>query len=236
MTPELLVVMPVFNEEECLPSVLREWMGVLDRSSIDYRFLAIDDGSRDASAEILHAWKNGSAPHRFEFISQANRGHGATCMQGYRSACNAGVPWVFQIDSDGQCDPRFFFSLWEMRHEADVVYGVRRKRFDGWKRIAASVLLRFVVRISSGAWCVDANVPYRLMRTENLLPLLDSIPFGFDLANIALAVQLRRAGWREAVVPIVFRCRAGGEPSVPLKRFARKAVELFFQLRSLPQP
>lgn len=236
MTTELLVVMPVFNEEKCLPSVLGEWRDVLERSGIDYRFLAIDDGSRDASAEILDAWKNAQAPHRFEFVSQANRGHGATCLQGYRSACNAGVPWVFQIDSDGQCDPRFFSSMWKMRGEADVVYGARRKRLDGWKRVVASVFLRFVVRISSGTWCVDANVPYRLMRTENLLPLLDSVPARFDLANVALAVQLRRAGWREAVVPIVFRCRAGGEPSVPLRRFAWKAAELFSQLRSLPQP
>jgi glycosyltransferase involved in cell wall biosynthesis len=236
MTPELLVVMPVFNEEKCLPSVLDEWTDVLDRSGIDYRFLAIDDGSRDGSTELLRAWSNAHAPHRFEFVSQTNRGHGATCMQGYRSACKAGVPWVFQIDSDGQCDPGFFSAVWEMRHEADVVYGARRKRLDGWKRVAASILLRLVVRISSGMWCVDANVPYRLMRTDKLLPLLDSIPPGFDLANIALAVQIRCAGWPEAVVPIVFRGRAGGEPSVPLKRFAWKAAELFSHLRRLPQP
>lgn len=236
MAPELLVVMPVFNEEKCLPSVLSEWTDVLERSGADYRFLAIDDGSRDASADILRSWKNAHAPHRFEFVSQTNRGHGATCMQGYRSACDAAVPWVLQIDSDGQCDPRFFPPVWEKRHGADVVYGVRRKRLDGWRRVVASVVLRFVVRISSGVWCADANVPYRLMRTKNLPPMLDSIPVGFDLANIALAAQLRRAGWREAVVPIVFRRRAGGEPSVPLSRFARKAAELFSQLRGLSQP
>ncbi len=82
---------------------------------------------------------------------------------------------------------------------------------------------------------MDANVPYRLMRTENLRPLVDSVPPDFDLANIALAVQIRRAGWREASVPIVFRPRAGGEPSVPLARFAQKAIQLLSQLRNLPE-
>jgi len=73
------------------------------------------------------------------------------------------------------------------------------------------------------------------MCTEKLSPLLESIPSDFDLANIALAVQIKRAGWRECVVPIVFRARAGGEPSVPLVRFARKAVELMAGVRHLGQ-
>ena len=83
---------------------------------------------------------------------------------------------------------------------------------------------------------MDANVPYRLMRTENLRPLVDSVPPDFDLANIALAVQIRRTGWREASVPIVFRPRTGGEPSVPVSRFAHKACELSRRLRALPYP
>jgi hypothetical protein len=47
---------------------------------------------------------------------------------------------------------------------------------------------------------------------------------------------MKRAGRRETSVPIVFRPRAGGEPSVPLVRFAGKAVELFGQLLLLPRP
>jgi hypothetical protein len=49
-------------------------------------------------------------------------------------------------------------------------------------------------------------------------------------------VQLKRAGWRECSVNIVFRPRAGGESSVPLSRFAVKALELYRQLSCLPDP
>lgn len=100
----------------------------------------------------------------------------------------------------------------------------------------ASMLVRLVVKAASGADCVDANVPYRLMSTAKLPSILASIPPDFDLANIALAVQLRRSAWREACVPIVFRPRAGGEPSVPLSRFASKAWELARDLRRLESP
>jgi hypothetical protein len=74
------------------------------------------------------------------------------------------------------------------------------------------------------------------MTTNGLLPLVDSVPSSFALANIALAVQLQRAGWKEAQVPIVFRPRAGGEPTVPMTRFAGKALELIYQLLLLPRP
>jgi glycosyltransferase involved in cell wall biosynthesis len=233
---ELLVVMPIFNEEACLEGVLEEWSKELDASGIDYCLLVVDDGSTDRTLVLLENWKQRRGDSRIEVVSRANRGHGQTCLECYRRACLSGVPWVFQVDSDGQCDPAYFSAVWAARHDREVVYGRRAVRRDGWKRALASVLVRVVVQLSSGANCIDANVPYRLMSTARLLPLVDTVPSGFDLANIALAVQLNRAGWREAIVPIAFRPRAGGEPSVPLIRFAGKALELFGQLLLLPRP
>ena len=236
MPAELLVVIPAFNEERSVASVVDEWTAELGRSGADYGILGIDDGSTDATPEVLHNWKSDHPSVHLEVMRHANRGHGQTCLEGYRIACDRQIPWVFQIDSDGQCDPAFFSAVWAARHGHDVVYGHRTKRRDGLKRVLASILVKAVVRAASGAVCIDANVPYRLMSTENLRPLIDSIPSDFDLANIALAVQIQRAAWREASVSIVFRSRAGGEPSVPVSRFARKAVELFRRLRALPSP
>ena len=234
MPRELLVVIPFFNEEDSVPVVWEEWTRELERSGLDYGLLLLDDGSTDRTLEILERYRREHGAGRVEIFSRANRGHGQTCLEGYRRACGQRVSWVFQIDSDGQCDPSFFPAVWEQRYGHDVVYGRRAQRRDGWKRVLASGLVRRVVKLATGADCVDANVPYRLMSTTNLLTLVDSIPSDFDLANIALAVQIQRSGWRETSVPIVFRPRAGGEPSVPLSRFARKAFELFFQLRRLP--
>jgi dolichol-phosphate mannosyltransferase len=228
--------MPVFNEERSVVSVLDEWTAELGRSGADYTILVIDDGSTDASPEVLHNWKSDHPSVHLEVMRHANRGHGQTCLEGYRIACDRRIPWVFQIDSYGQCDPTFFSDVWAARHGDDVVYGRRAKRKDGLKRVLASVLVKAVVRAASGAVCIDANVPYRLMRTEKLHSLVDSIPSDFDLANIALAVQIQRAAWPECSVPIVFRARTGGEPSVPLLRFASKAIELAAELRHLGQP
>jgi dolichol-phosphate mannosyltransferase len=233
---ELLVVVPVYNEEQCIDLVLREWIEELDRSGIDYGLLLLDDGSTDRTPAIIAQWLEGRANSHLEVVRQTNRGHGQTCLEGYRVACDRKIPWVLQIDSDGQCDPAYFLAVWAKRNERDVVYGHRAERRDGWKRRLSSALVRLVVRVASGASCVDANVPYRLMSTTKLLSLVNSIPAQFHLANIALAVQMKRAGRRETSVPIVFRPRAGGDPSVPLVRFAGKALELFGQLLLLPRP
>jgi dolichol-phosphate mannosyltransferase len=233
---ELAIVLPVFNEASCLDGVLEEWVPVWDRAGMRWRLLALDDGSTDATPAVLAAWLGRLGSERMEILRHPNRGHGRTCLRGYGRACELGWPWVLQIDSDGQCDAAFFGAVWSLRIGADVVYGVRRRRLDGWRRVAASLVLRVLVRLRAGVDCPDANVPYRLMRTRGLAGIVDTIPGGFDLANIALAVQLKRAGWREARTGIVFRPRAGGEPSVPLRRFAVKAAELAGELGRLPDP
>lgn len=68
------------------------------------------------------------------------------------------------------------------------------------------------------------------MRTANLQPVMDRIPADFFLANVALAVLLRRAStWQHGSIPIKFRERYGGEPSVGLGKFGDKARELMAQ-------
>ncbi|MCX7868311.1 MAG: glycosyltransferase family 2 protein [Terrimicrobiaceae bacterium] len=228
-----MVVLPVFNEANALPAVLEEWMPAFEAAVPDFRLLALDDGSTDSTPRLLEQAASKFSP-RLEWRRHPNRGHGQTCLEGCRAACQAGAEWVFQLDSDGQCDARFFKGVWESRGAADVVYGVRVSREDGWRRVLASRVLRLVLLVVARTSCADANTPYRLMRVEGLAPALDRIPADFRLANIALAVVLKRMGWREAHVPIAFRARAGGEPSVPLRLFAARALELIRQLRSLP--
>ena len=236
MPPKLVVVVPVFNEDRCIEAVLREWQHAVGEIEPDHHFLLFDDGSTDKSLALIENWAAQQKPGTCHVISRPNVGHGQTCLEGYRAACDLGAEWILQIDSDGQCDPKYFAELWAKRQGRDIVYGKRVERRDGWKRVLATKLVRLVVRLASGANCVDANVPYRLMQTKNLGPLVDSISPDFDLANIALAVQIKHAKWREAVVPITFRPRSGGEPSVPLSRFAGKAFELLAQLSRLPEP
>jgi glycosyltransferase involved in cell wall biosynthesis len=230
--PTLLVVMPVFNEEASLAGVIEEWMLELRRWLDDFLVLAIDDGSKDRSLERLMQARDRHGA-RLEVHTRENRGHGASCLEGYREAVARGIPWVFQIDSDGQCDPRFFGRMWQMREGWDVIYGRRVGRDDGVARLVASWVLKMVLLLLEGVSCVDANSPYRLMRTPILQGRLEAAE-NVHLANVALAVMLRRDdAVRHASTSICFRKRRGGVASVRLAQLGRKALQLVSQLKKL---
>lgn len=235
-TPELLVVMPVYNESASINHVLGGWLAELDGSGCDYRLLAIDDGSTDGTLALLTRWRD-DHPERMEVRTRGNGGHGQTCVEGYREAVARGIPYVLQIDSDGQSLPDFFGGFWKLRETHDVIYGARSRK-DGWQRMVATAVLRLALRLLEGVDCVDANVPYRLMSCAACGKVMARVPEEISLANVALAVMLRREGGiRHGAIPIDFPPRFGGEPSVPMRRFLAKAVELFRQLMKMrPQP
>ncbi len=225
----LWVVMPVYNEEASIERVFEEWMPALRAGDRELRVLAINDGSRGRTLELLRSIE--CANPEVVVRDQPNAGHGASCVAGYREAVAAGANWILQIDSDGQCDPRFFPALWAARREHPVVFGYRVRRDDGWARWAISRVVSVVGLVAARTWVGDANVPYRLMRGDLLARALDDPPAEIHLANVLLALRLQRlAGIRW--VPIHFRDRHGGTPAVRAGSFVRQGNRLFRQLRA----
>ncbi|QTN32160.1 glycosyltransferase family 2 protein [Akkermansiaceae bacterium] len=228
--PQLLVVLPIFNEEESISSVIQEWFATLVSHAPDFRLLAIDDGSTDRTLDLLHSLKSGLGD-RLEILTRPNRGHGQTCIEGYKIALDRKIPFILQIDSDGQSEPSHFQEFWALREDFDVIYG-KRNRSDGARRVLASAVLRTLLRLIAKADCVDANVPYRLMRSESCAKAIRSVSPDIFLANVALAVGLAKSPEiHHGSIPINFPPRKGGEPSVPFLKFASKGLELFIQLR-----
>jgi len=229
MTAPLWVVMPVYNEDESILAVLEEWHPVLKETAKAFVFCVLNDGSTDGTAEVLKA-----AELRYpelRVVEKENSGHGQTCLMGYRLALAEGAAWVLQIDSDGQCDPQFFPSLWSQREDSPVIYGYRRTRDDGKARYAVSRVVSVATWMATGAWVADANVPYRLMHRTSLEKITTRVPPDFHLANILVsAVQKKEHGitW----VDIHFRDRFGGTPSVKTVSLAKHGYKLFRQLRA----
>jgi dolichol-phosphate mannosyltransferase len=229
MTDSLWIVFPVYNEEACVAAVLREWIPTLRECTRDFVILALNDGSTDATLAELRKLEGGIPEMRV--IDKPNAGHGQSCVQGYRMALEAGAEWIFQIDSDGQCDPSFFPGFWSCRNPEFVDYGYRTIRGDGRIRFYVSRVVSIVTWIATGIWVRDPNVPYRLMHRSRLEGLIDRIPEDFHLANIMLAALHQKTfgiRWHD----IYFRQRIGGVPSAKPYSFAKHGFQLFRQLRA----
>ncbi|MDY6830254.1 MAG: glycosyltransferase family 2 protein [Thermodesulfobacteriota bacterium] len=218
---KLWVLAPVYNEEKNLAGFVQEWLAVLRKTmGADFTFCLINDGSTDGSPDILNRL---AATHpELKIIDKPHSGHGPTCRMGYELALKADAQWIFQIDSDGQCDPAFFETFWSSRSHGPVHYGVRRAREDGWIRRFISRALTVLIFLLSFRWVRDANVPYRLMRRDALEAALRQMPKNFRMVNALLAlIQQRHPGIQWHVIP--FHRRTGRQLPVDLPFFLGQA-------------
>lgn len=222
----ICVVMPLYNEEESIRKTVEEWLSELRaHDGLDFELLLIDDGSKDASLAIIQEMAESNKELRVR--TGPNKGHGKSCLEGYSYAHAKGFDLVMQLDSDGQCDPKYFGSFLSSMDTGryDAVYGLRFYRKDGFIRYAVSRILSVIAFVRSGTWVFDPNVPYRLFRTKTLDSMLrkESV---INLYNVYLALFHRRYS-RMKFIPIVFRDRWGGSPSVKLGGLWRWGVQFW---------
>lgn len=224
----LCVVMPVYNEEESISVVINEWEETLRKVLVNesYIFCIINDGSKDNTLSIIQNYEN--KIDEILLIDKENTGHGDSCILGYKIAIDHKCEWVLQIDSDGQCDPKYFEEFWDKRREADVIFGNRTKREDGRLRKTISTFVSISIFLSSLIWIKDANVPYRLINHKVLKSLIEYVPNDFYLANVFLSLLLTKY-YDITWIQIIFRERYGGKPSMNLFSLLIHGVKLIFQ-------
>src|SRR6266545_758842 len=98
---DLSVVFPVYNEEENVPILLDEIAKALDGTPWSYELIAVDDGSRDRSLDVLRAQKAKHAALRI-ITFEKNAGQTAALDAGWRAARGT---YVVSLDADLRNDP-----------------------------------------------------------------------------------------------------------------------------------
>ena len=183
-----------------------------------FAILVVDDGSTDQTPSRLAslAWPE-LRVHR-----HANRGHGQSCLVGYIEAARTGAAFVFQIDSDGQCDPAGFAGVWARRNSAAAIYGRRRSRDDGRARRLISSVLRASLKLARRTRLNDTNVPFRLYRAPLAAAAAARVPADFNLANIAMALLLEPEGFEEVPHPFQGPTRSLDESELTSSERAKK--------------
>jgi len=170
MQKTVSVVLPVFNESECLPELLSkldEMAG--QRPDIDFEFLFVDDGSRDNSLDLILEAR--TSDPRVSLIKLArNSGHQIAITAGLDAAVSSDAAIV--MDADLQDPPRVCLELieaWE--NGADVVYAQRRSRQDPLlKRLTAHAYYWFLAKAADLELPRDSG-DFRLMDQKVLVEL-----------------------------------------------------------------
>lgn len=222
---ELALVMPVYNEEECIVEVVQAWDNELIRLGIDSVMLVLNDGSRDSTRQKIARFEGND---RIRVVNKENSGHGPTILTGYGLAVEE-AEWVFQTDSDNEMSPAFFHELWERRNNFDALFGSRCAREQGMGRKLISAVSRFAVRVFFGAGVTDVNTPYRLIRAPLLKKIIAGIPFGTFAPNVIVSGAVVTLGARIYNHSVPHEGRKTGRISIVKWKLWKAAVKSFVQ-------
>ncbi len=200
--PELSVVVPVFNEQENLPTLLTRLTTVMATIGLAYEIIFVDDGSRDASVDLLCRFAGDDARIRVIELAR-NFGHQVAISAGLDHARGNGV---IVMDADLQDPPEVlpqFVTKWRDGH--DVVYAVREQRKEGFlKRTAYNAFYRLLQRVAQVEIPLDAG-DFCIM-DRRVVDLLNGMPernrfvrgirswVGLDQVGLSYERQARHAG------------------------------------------
>src|SRR4051794_39003252 len=92
LSATLVIVMPIYNEEANITEVIASWSECLGQLGVSYQIIALDDGSRDQTHDILLQIE-AAHPDTICVVSKPNGGHGSTCRIGYDIAVRSRAEW-----------------------------------------------------------------------------------------------------------------------------------------------
>ncbi len=224
----LSIVLPSYNEEAMLPRTIRTLKQVMEEAGISFELVFVDDGSRDASWQlIMDAASEDSRIHGVHF--SRNFGKEAAIFAGL-SAASGDCAAV--MDCDLQHPPETLvqmYHLWEQGYE--VIEGEKRSR--GKESIAHRASAGAFYRIMTKATGIDMSraSDFKLLDRKAVDALLEisehnsffraqSSWIGFRTTSVEFDVQEREAGeskWSTRALIRYAVCNIVGYSSVPMQ-------------------
>lgn len=190
-----IVVVPAYNEERTIGTVLHELRPFVDV------MIVIDDGSRDGTGDI--AKRSGAIVYRHPL----NRGLGASLGTGIVAALRHGADWILTFDADGQHRASDIpMMLAPLRDgNADIAIGVRTKNTYAMPvgRRIANTIANVMTFFLFGIWTSDSQSGFRAF-THRAAATIDLARYHFENMEVSSAIlsEVARHGLRLSEVPI----------------------------------
>ena len=223
--PVLYIVIPCYNEQEVLPITAPLFLkkitdlAAAGKISSDSRVLFVNDGSKDATWDIIRGLANADE-HYLGICQSRNRGHQNAVLAGLMEAKDR-CDITISIDCDGQDDINAMDGMVDAyRDGCDVVYGVRSKRDTDtfFKRFTAESFYKLLNAM--GAEVVFNHADYRLMSARVLQEFSN-----FKEVNLFLRGMVPLVGFKSTTVTYERHERIAGESHYPLSKMLALAFD-----------
>lgn len=164
-TLDLTIIVPLFNESESLPELVRWINRTLDGRGWGYEIIMVDDGSTDGSWKVVRELAEADGRiHGIRF--RRNYGKSAALYHGFKAA---GGNVVVTMDADLQDSPEEIPEMYRMVTEDgwDVVSGWKQHRQDNkLTKNLPSKLYNATARWITGIHLHDMNCGLKAYRNE----------------------------------------------------------------------
>lgn len=244
MQKELLVIIPAYNEEESIKSVLEQ----LEKPEIQNiaDILVMNDASVDATNWIVKDRQHALVTHVF------NLGYGSAIQLGYKYAIRRNYQYVIQMDADGQHDVCNIPVLYAMlkkedaNHKTpDIVLGSRylpeSPEFPTpvAKKIAFA-LFRSMIKLGTGRKIMDPTTGLQGLSRRAVLYYSKYNHFDDKYPDANMVLQMLLLGFRIEEIPAMMHLRTQGEsmhsglkPVIYMFRMFFSVLGVFFRYKVL---
>jgi glycosyltransferase involved in cell wall biosynthesis len=221
----LSVVIPAYNEEANIGSTIDRVSRALQSLGVEYEIIAVNDGSRDRTGEVVRALLP-RVPNLRLVEHTPNRGYGGSLKAGFREC---GLLWIAFLPGDNQFDPAELALLIARTRENDIVSGYREDRQDPFVRRLNAFGWNMVVRLVFGRLCRDVDCGFKLFRRD----LLDRVTIESNGAMIdtELLAGARARGAAIGDVRVTHLPRTAGHPTGANARVIVKAFRDLIRFR-----
>jgi polyisoprenyl-phosphate glycosyltransferase len=221
------IVIPIYNEEESFSALVKRLREVMDQLDGPAEVIMVDDGSRDASYELMEE-ANREDP-RFKVLQLSrNFGHQIAITAGMDVASGNAV---IIMDADLQDPPEVILQMaakWQEGYE--VVYALRERR-EGetlFKRKTATIFYALQRRLAEIDQTMEVG-DFRLVDRKALDAFLQ-----MRERNRYVRGMFSWIGFRQTAVPYVRASRKAGESKYPLRKMITLAFDGFVGFSTAP--
>jgi glycosyltransferase involved in cell wall biosynthesis len=214
-TPYLTVVIPVYNEASIIASAAAELCQGLDARGWDYEVIFAENGSRDATPQLLEQLCAQSPRLRWFHSERPN--YGAALKAGIQKARGTYVV----CDEIDLCDLTFYDSALPLleRGEADMVVGSKAAKGASdqrpiIRRVATRVHTK-LLRVALGFRGTDTH-GLKAFRREALLPVIARCVVDMDVFASEFVIRAWREGLNVLEIPVQLHEKR--QPSIHLFR------------------
>jgi glycosyltransferase involved in cell wall biosynthesis len=163
-TPRLSIVVPLFNEEESVGTLVQKISDALNPTAIHYEIILVDDGSNDTTWQKISNLSEKHA-HLRAIKFRRNFGQTAAMVAGFDHARGQ---YIATMDGDLQNDPEDIPRMMEIieREKCDIVSGWRKHRKDHFSRVIPSKIANFIISKTTGVHLHDYGCSLKVYQAD----------------------------------------------------------------------